>query len=106
MGQTEAVGDRLKSGRLGHDVDVGRDIRAMDDPGEPLQRRVGQVVLDDDRLKTAAPVHMPQFGPLDVEWDGPLSVRYRRNLLGRDKKELRIVIDEALDQPGTGNPVD
>src|SRR5216684_2152038 len=49
---------------------------------------------------------MPQLHPLDVVRGGPLPLGHCRNLLCRDEEEFRLLVNEAPDEPGTGNPVD
>ncbi len=71
--ETEALGDGLEPPRLGHRIEVGRDIGAVDDLRQPGQRRVTleQPVLLDDRLEAAASVAMSELGALGVERSGP-----------------------------------
>jgi len=57
----EAVGDRVKSGRLRHDAPVRRDVCAVDDLGEHTEGRIVEVVLEDDRLEAAAAVNVAQL---------------------------------------------
>src|SRR5262249_58656764 len=49
---------------------------------------------------------MPEFDPFDIVGRGTLALSNGQHLVGWHKQELRIRVDELLDQPGTGDPVD
>src|SRR6266849_5888462 len=57
----KAVGDRLEPGSLRRDANIGRDIRSVHNQSEPLERRVLQSELEQDRLKAAAAVDVTQL---------------------------------------------
>lgn len=59
-GSGEAVGDRPQPHGFRLDGDLGRDVGAVDDPAQELERGIGQAVLDEDGLKTAAAVDVNQ----------------------------------------------
>src|SRR5438874_1232825 len=58
MQQGETAGDGAQACRFGRDPDVGGHIGSVNDAGELGEGRVLQVVLQDDGLEAAAPVHM------------------------------------------------
>ena len=64
------------------------------------------MVFHHDRLEATSSVNVPQLNARDVVGDGALSLSHRGDRVCRDKEEFGIVVDEALDQPRTGNPVD
>src|SRR4029077_6170020 len=102
----ETVGDRLEAGSLGGDIDVSRDIGSVHDQREPFQRRVLQAVLEQDRLKAAAAVHMSQLDSAHVIGMRALSLGDGQHLGCGHVQELRVWIYEALDQPGAGDSID
>src|ERR1700690_2353668 len=57
----ESVRDGLQSGRLRRQRDVGRDICAVNDPRHSLERRIMELVLDEERLEAAAAVDVAQL---------------------------------------------
>src|SRR6266550_5942723 len=71
MDHCEPMGDRLESGCLRGPGDVFTDIRSVHDLREAVQSRVVEPVLEEDRLKAAAAVHVAELNAADVIWDGP-----------------------------------
>src|SRR5260370_6707010 len=106
MDHGKAVGDRLEPGSLRRDLDIGRDIGSVHDQSEPLERRVLQSVLEQDRLKAAAAVDVAQLYSAYVIGMRPFSIGDGQHLRRGHVQELSIWIDEALDQPGAGDSVD
>src|SRR5258708_2327944 len=64
------------------------------------------VVNPDDCVERAVLSHVSELDALDVVGNGAGLLGNRRHLIGRDIDELRLRIDEAADQPGTGDAVD
>src|SRR5258707_2296695 len=102
----KAVGDRLEPGSLRRDANIGRDIRSVHDQGEPLERRVLQSELEQDRLKAAAAVDVAQLDSAHVIGMRALSFGDGHHLRRGHVQELGVWIDEAFDQPGAGDSVD
>src|SRR3990172_1037837 len=102
----KAFRDRLETPPLGRRVDIGVDIRGVNNPRQFGQPRVArQPVFDHDALEGASPVYMAQFGAGNIVRDGSLSPRYGQDLFRRHVQELRVLVDEPADEPGTCNPV-
>src|SRR5450756_1494425 len=102
----ESVRDRFQAHRLRCLVEVSADVGSMHDLGQAVERRVVQPVLEDDRLKAATAVHVPELDATDVVGDRALAVGHARHLLSRRIEELGVGVDEAFDQPGARDPVD
>src|ERR1700682_4863980 len=106
MDYREPEGDCLQSSRLRRLVDVGVDVGAMHDLGQAVQRRVVEVVLENDRLKAASPIHVAQLDSRYVVRDRALPLRGGEHFLSRYVEKLGIRVDEPFDQPRTRDPVD
>src|ERR1700682_4903354 len=78
----------------------------MHDLGEPVECRVVQLVFEDDRLEAAAAVDMPQLDATHVVRDGALALPDADHVSGGHIHELRLRVDEALDQPWARNQID
>src|SRR5438128_489805 len=81
-------------------------VGTVDDPGEKPEGRIGQAVLDDDRLEAAAAVDMAQLDLGHVKRKRSLALGHGPDLIGADEQELRVRVHEPADQPGAGDPVD
>src|SRR5260370_21526463 len=106
MAHGKAVGEGLEPSSLRRDLDIGRDIGSVHDQSEPLERRVLQSVLEQDRLKAAAAVDVAQLDSAHVIGMCALSLGDGQHLRRGHVQELSIRNDEALDQPGAGDSVD
>src|ERR1019366_3580802 len=62
----ESVRDRFQASRLRCLVEVSADVGSMHDLGQAVERRVVQPVLEDDRLKAAPAVDVPELDATDV----------------------------------------
>ena len=47
-----------------------------------------------------------QLDATHVEGSGPEALGFRRHVVRRNEEEFRFVVDETLDEPGTGDAVD
>jgi len=103
--RAKAVGDGLQPARLGDDVNVGGDVRTMHDLGQPLQGRVGEAVLDHDRLEAAAAGPRGPARRPSRRRDGLLALGDGGHLLVGTLEELSFLVDEAADQPGAGDAI-
>jgi len=61
--QCEAVSYRVQTGGLRADVAVGRDISAVNDLCEAVERWILEFVFDDDRIEAAAPIDVALVRP-------------------------------------------
>src|SRR5712692_7099703 len=102
----KAVGDRPEPGSVRRDANIGRDIRSVHNQSEPLERRVLQSELEQDRLKAAPAVDVAQFDSAHVIGMRALSFGDGHHLRRGHVQELGVWIDEALDQPGARDSVD
>src|SRR5256884_9023135 len=96
--QVEAFGDREQAARLRCRVAIGGDIGAVHDPRQKLQRRLVELVLLEQHLERAEPVAVRVFGVGGVVGVGTLTLGDLENLVGGYVEELRLGIDEVLDQ--------
>src|SRR5258708_21168738 len=101
----KAVGDRLEPGSLRRDANIGRDIRSVHDQSEPLERRVLQSELEQDRLEAEAAGDVAQLDSAHVIGMRALSFGDGHHLRRGHVQELGVWIDEAFDQPGAGDSV-
>src|SRR5260370_42410203 len=106
MDYGKAGGVRLETSSLRRDANIGRDIRSVHDQSEPLERRVLQSELEQDRLKAAAAVDVAQLDSAHVIGMRALSFGDGHHLRRGHVQELGVWIDEAFDQPGAGDSVD
>lgn len=67
---------------------------------------LGQIVLFDKRIETAAFAQMRVFNTWNIIRSCTGLLRNRHDLVRRDEQELRPFVDEPCDQPETGDPVD
>jgi hypothetical protein len=97
--------DREQAAALRREI-VPRRIRAAHDDRKLIERRIRDVVESQDRIERAALALMGEFDAFDVIGDRAGFARGRENLAGRHVEKLRMRIDEAADEPGTGNAID
>src|SRR6266516_1311547 len=103
--EVEAFGDREQAARLRGCVAVGGDIGAVHDPRQKLQRRLVELVLLEQHLERAETVAVRVFSIGGVVGVRALALGNLEHLVGGDVEELRLGIDEVLDQPGAGDAV-
>src|SRR5438128_4816440 len=103
--QVEPFGDREQAARLRGRVAIVGDIGAVHDPRQKLQCRLVERVLLEQYLERAEPVAVRVFGFGGVVGVGTLALGNLEHLLGRHVEELRLGIDEVLDQPRAGDAV-
>ncbi len=106
MNECKAVGYRIEAGGLWGNVAISCNVGTVNDLGKPIERRILELIFDDDRFEAAAAVDVPQLDSLEVIRSDVLALGDGHNLLGGHVEELRIGIDEFLDQPRASNPVD
>ena len=105
MEPRQAERDGEQPGRLRREVGTGR-VGAADDGREPEERLGGEAELLDHGVEGAGLAAVAPEHALDVEGRGAEALGDRRHLRRRDEEEHRGGIDEAADQPGTGDAVD
>src|ERR1700682_5405908 len=96
MDDREPEGYSFQPGRLRCYGYVGIDVCAMHDLGQAIQRRVVELVLEDDRFKAASPVHVAELDAPDVVRDRALPLGARHHLLSRYIEELGVRVDEPF----------
>src|SRR6266566_3970672 len=69
------------------------------------QRQLVELVLLEQHLERAEPVAVRVLRVFRIVGVGALTLPNLEHLLGRHVEELRLGIDEVLDQPGAGDPV-
>jgi hypothetical protein len=72
----------------------------------PAEFPVLQAVVREKAVEAAAFAAMGQRNPRNVERDGTGRGRDALHLYRRHEQEFRLIVDEAGDQPGAGDPVD
>src|SRR5690242_20420442 len=81
-------------------------IRGMDDLCQSQKPRLFEAIFEDDRLKRAASIGaMTQFDSRRIKGDRAGFLDNLFDLAGGDKQEFRFVVNEARDQPGTGDTI-
>src|SRR5438034_9144042 len=98
--EVEAFGDREQAARLRCRVAIVGDIGAVHDPRQKLQRRLVELVFLEQYLERAEPVAVRVLRVFRVVGVGALTLRNLEHLLRRHVEELRLRVDEVLDQPG------
>src|SRR5882762_4260898 len=101
----EAEGDGEQSGRLWGEVQLVR-IGPANDGGKLMQGRIGQSILLDERIETAAGPVVREFDTLHVVGSSAVLPGPSEDSRRRCKEELRFGVDEPLDQPRACNAVD
>jgi hypothetical protein len=82
-------------------------IRAVDDLAEQNERAiVRQLVSLQNRFERAFLAVMAEFDVLDVIGNGVEPLGFVHHLVRRHEDEFRIFVDEVLDQPRAGDPID
>src|SRR5262249_21548399 len=103
--QVEALCDREQAARLRGRVAVVGDVGAVHDTRQQPQGGVIELVLLNQHLEGTQPVAVCVLGVRGVVRVGALAFSYLEYLVGGHVEELRVLVDEVLDQPGTGDPV-
>src|SRR5262249_53773819 len=105
--QAEALCDRQQAARLGREVAL-IGVGAAHDQRELRERGLfgGETVPVDDRVERALGAVVAELGAGVVIWCRTLSFGDFGHLVPRHVQELRIGVDEAFDQPRTGDAVD
>src|SRR5882762_6798615 len=85
---------------------AARGVRAADDDGELLERRVRQAVVLQKSVKAAALALVGEVHVGDVVRRGVALLRSGEHLLRRNVEEFRAGIDETRDEPRAGDSVD
>src|SRR6267143_4379061 len=101
----EAEGDGEQSGGLWREVQSVR-IGSTNDDGKLMQRRVRQLILLQKSIEAAAGPVMRELDALHIVGDGVALRGASEDGGGRCKEELRLGINEALDQPWARDAVD
>src|SRR5258708_213716 len=83
-----------------------RRVGTAHDRGDAIQSRVLDIEDADDRIEGAAITYVPEFGALDVIWNTAGLIRNCGDLIRWHIDEFGTRIDEARDQPRTGNAID
>ena len=101
----EAGGSGVEPGGFGRQtaiVGVGTPY----DRGEGGQRRIHQLVAVDERVEGAPRTLVTELHVRNVIGNRAFASRRVHDLARRDEQELRLRIDEAADEPRTGDTVD
>ena len=102
----ETVRDRFQARRFRNPADVRGDVRSVHDLRQEIERGVVQLVFQDDRLKAAPAVHVPQLHASHVVGNRAFPFGDAEHLRRRHVQELRVRVDEALHEPRARDPVD
>src|SRR5262249_19013419 len=103
----KALGNGFEARSLGLMIKRIVGIGAVDDLAEQEERVVvRQFVLLQDGLERTLLAVMTQFDTFHVIRNGIETLRFIHDLFGRDEEELRILVDEFLDQPWACDPID
>jgi len=92
-------------GACGAEIEA-RGVRAADDDGELLERRVSSGVVLQKSVKAAALALVGEVHVGDVVRRGVALLRSGEHLLRRNVEEFRAGIDETRDEPRAGDSVD
>ncbi len=101
----EAVSDGVEAGSLRTVVAVSRDVGAVNDLGETLERLILEAVLDNDRFKAATAIDVPELNVRYVVGDRIFALRRRHHFLGGNVEECGLAVDEPLDEPRARHPI-
>jgi len=79
----------------------------MDDPGEPLERWVAsELEFLDEHLEGAVIGSVRVVGARGIERTGfGILGSSRNHVIGRQEQDLRVLVDESAQEPGTSDPV-
>ena len=83
-----------------------RGVGAAHDYCELLQGRVIEAVLREEGIEAALLADVTQLDAGDVVGNRTGFPGDAQHVTGRDIEELGLLVDEACDQPGAGDPVD
>jgi hypothetical protein len=105
--ETEPLGDRRQPARLWREI-VLVGVSAANDERQPFERRLllRKFAALDDRVEGTRIAVVPELHAGNVICRRALAFRDERDLVARDVQEIGISVDEALDQPRSGNPID
>src|SRR6266540_4350887 len=103
--EMEPLSDGEQAARLRRRVAIVGDIGAVHDPRQQLQRQVVELVLLDQHLERAEPVAVRVLSIGRVVRVCVLQLGDLEHLVGGHVEELRLGVDEVLDQPRAGDPV-
>src|SRR5262249_16744489 len=98
------LGDGFEPARLRSKV-LRRRVGPTDDQRQRRKCRIGDAVLVDDGVEAALVTVMAKFNIWHIERRGTLPRRDGHNLVSRYVQKLGMGVNEALDEPGTGNAV-
>ena len=102
----DPIQNRLDPLRLGGDRLIS-GVRTADDLGHVRHRRIlVERVLVHERIEAALRSVMSELHVLDVVRSGASFLRLGSDLIRRHVDELGLLVDELLDQPGTGDAID
>src|SRR4029450_13308455 len=97
----EARGRRVEPGRLRREG-TGVGVGPAHDEREVSQSGIAELVLLQERIEGTAVAVMTELHPGHVVWDGVFTLRHPHDLRRGNEEEGRLLVDEATDQPGTG----
>src|SRR5919204_467360 len=97
--------DSRESGRLRREFEP-RSVRAAHDDGELLERGIAEPVMLEERVEAAKLAVVREVHVGDVVGHRVALFRGVEHLLRWHVQELRLRIDEARNEPGTGDAVD
>src|SRR3954454_2756538 len=101
----EAVGNGQQTFALWREIGP-RGIRAPDNRGQMVERRIMEIIGPHDRIKTAAIAVVPESDALNVVRSRARVLRDSADFAGRHVNIFGERIDETADQPWTGDAVD
>ena len=83
-----------------------RGVGASDDQSYAVERGASKAEFVEHRVECAELTPMAPENALDIEGRAVEALRDRLHLRGRNEQEHGFRIDEATDQPGTGDTID
>ena len=101
----KAACDCVQTGRFRSQLSIRR-IGAANDFRDLVQRRVGESVFLQNRVKRTQRPIVAQLHAFHVEGNRVFALGKRRYIRRSDEVELGLRIDEAVNQPRTGDAVD
>jgi hypothetical protein len=102
-----ALADGQQPGTERVAVELAGDVGGVHDTGQTGKGRVGaQIEGVDEDLEGASVVAVGELGVGGIEGARGLDLDHGQHLVSRDIADLGLGVDEAADQPGTGDPVD
>ena len=100
----ESGRDRMETGGFRSQSAIRR-VGSANDEREFAERRIGDPVLLDDRIERAAIAAMSQFNVRNVKRNRRFALGRFCYAIARHENELRLGIDESLDEPWTCNAI-